>query len=68
MLGGYWRGGLGGIRECGKDESGRLFGGATCDRWGPMEVGEAGISAGEGLDPGEARVFGEAEEGMERMV
>ena len=39
----------------------RLLGG-TSDRCGVLGGRGDGISAGEGLDPGEARVFGEAEE------
>lgn len=41
----------------------RLFGGGLhVDRCGVLGGRGGGISAGEGLDPGEARVFGEAEE------
>ena len=58
---GYWRVGLGGTRVMWGRMRVRLLGG-TSDRCGVLGGRGDGISAGEGLDPGEARVFGEAEE------
>lgn len=55
--------GLGGTRVTWGGMRVRLLrGGGTSDRCGVLGGRGDGISAGEGLDPGEARVFGEAEE------